>query len=400
MEVRKAFKYRIYPNKTVEKLFLSTLAHCCDVYNAALQERIDSWSMQDHAGIPKELRKKISEFDQINELPGVKEVCPELKDISSRVLMDVVQRVNKNFTGFFARVKKKAQGSWTDGVGYPRYISKKRYNSFTYPGTGFKLQEKRLELSKIGSVKIKLHRPIEGKIKTCTIKRELDQWYAVFSCVVEAESLPVSYQDIGIDVGLESFFTTSDGERVENPRFLRNAEAQLKELQQVVSRRQKGSNRRKAAITKLARKHRKIQNQRKDFLHKESRKLVNSYQCIMVEELQPKNMSARPEPKQDETGKYIENGASRKSGLNKSILDASWGMFFALLEAKCKGTGRTFIAVPPHGTSQECSGCHVKVKKELSERWHSCPHCGLSLHRDHNAAINILQRGIPKTNVA
>lgn len=394
-DLRKAFKYRIYPSKEVQEKLVWTLEQCCSLYNAALQERIDSWRMQEHAGIPKEQRKHIDGFTQINELPGVKEACPELKEIGARVLMDVVQRVDKNYKGFFARVKGKKKGTWTDGVGFPRYQSKKRYDSFTYPDakSGWKLEGNRLQLTKIGDMKIVLHRPISGTVKTCTIKRELDQWYVIFSCVVQPEYLPESSEEIGIDVGLEAFLTDSNGNRVENPRFLRKSEEQLTTLHQQLSRCVRGSNRYKATVQKLARKYRKIRNQRRDFLHKEARKLVNVNQTIVVEELQPKNMSARPAPKQDENGMYVPNGASRKSGLNKSILDASWGMFFALLAAKASSGGREFIAVSPHGTSQMCSGCGKIVKKDLSERWHNCE-CGLSLHRDHNAAINILHRRV------
>jgi putative transposase len=247
-------------------------------------------------------------------------------------------------------------------------------------------------LSKIGSIKVKLHRPIEGTIKTCTIKREGDCWYIVFVCEVEGQPLPVSDEVVGIDLGLLHFATLSTGETIENPRYYRRAEKRLKKLQEALSRKKRGSHRRKKTIKAVAKAHRKVHNQRANFLHKESRKLVNAYGLIVFEELQPTNMSKRVKPKQDENGKYLPNGASAKSGLNKSILDAGWGQFVQYCSYKAANAGRTVIQVNPRYTSQVCSGCGTVRKKELSERWHSCE-CGTEIDRDHNAALNILRLG-------
>ena len=277
--------------------------------------------------------------------------------------------------------------------GYPRFQGKGRYDSFTYPQAGFSLtHDHRICLSKIGSIKVKLHREIKGTIKTCTIKREGDAWYMVLACEVEPERLPENAEAVGVDLGLLHFATLSDGSTIGNPRYYRKAEQRLERLQRVLSRKKRGSVRRRKAVKQVAKAHRKIANQRRDFLHKQSRKLVNTYGTIVFEELQLANMSRRPKPKQNENGKYLPNGAAAKSGLNKSIVDAGWGMFQQFCVYKAANAGRTVLSVNPQYTSQVCSGCGAVVKKSLDERWHSCE-CGTALDRDHNAALNILALG-------
>jgi putative transposase len=291
------------------------------------------------------------------------------------------------------QTKRSRRSSVAANAGYPRYKGRDRYDSFTYPQGGYSLtHDSRLCLSKLGSIKVKLHRPLEGEVKTCTIKREGTYWYVVFVCEVEAELLPVSDESVGIDLGLLHFATLSTGETIENPRYFRKAEKKLEKLQQVLACKKRGSHRRKKAVKKVAKAHRKVRNQRADFLHKESRKLVNAYGTIVFEELQPANMSRRAKPKQDENGTYLPNGASAKSGVNKSIHDAGWGQFVQYCTYKAANAGRTVVQVNPRYTSQVCSGCGTVKKKELSERWHSCE-CGTELDRDHNAALNILWLG-------
>ena len=245
---------------------------------------------------------------------------------------------------------------------------------------------------KIGSIKIKLHREIKGTIKTCTIKREGECWYVVFACEVEQEPLEVCEEAVGVDLGLLHFATLSDGSTIENPRYYRKGEKKLERLQQALARKQRGSTRRKKAIKQVAEAHRKVANQRRDFLHKASHSLVHSYGLMVFEELQPTNMSKRPKPKQDEQGNFVPNGAAAKGGLNKSIVDAGWAMFQQFCIYKAANAGRDVLFVNPKCTSQICSGCGQVRKKELSERWHSCE-CGTELDRDHNAALNILALG-------
>ena len=376
---RKAFKYRLYPTKQQEQKLFWTLARCRELYNAALSERKDAYRM---AG------KSISYYEQKRDLPEIKtEIREEYQDIHSQVLQDVLLRLRHAFDNFFCRVTNGEES------GYPRFQGRNRYDSFTFPQSGFSLtRDNRVCLSKIGSIKIKLHREIEGTIKTCTIKRECDCWYVVFACEVEPEPLEVNDEAVGIDLGLLHFATLSTGETIENPRYYRKSEKKLERLQQALSRKKRGSHRRHKAVKRVAKSHRKVANQRKDFLHKASRQLVNSYGTIVFEELQPANMSKRAKPKQDENGKYLPNGGSAKSGLNKSIVDAGWTMFQQFCTYKAASAGREVLLVNPKYTSQICSGCGTVKKKELSERWHSCE-CGTELDRDHNAAINILRLG-------
>ncbi len=375
---KQAYTCRLYPTRKQQACLQWTLDRARELYNAALQERRDAYRM---AG------KSITYYDQANQLPEIKQDREEYQDIHSQVLQDVLRKVDKAFKAFFARCKR------GDTPGFPRYKGRNQFDSFTYPQAGFSLtHDSRVCFSKIGSIKVKLHREIKRTVKTCTIKREGECWYVVFACEVEHEPLEDSDEAVGIDLGLLHFATLSTGETIENPRYYREAEKKLKHLQQVLSRKKRGSTRRKKAIKALAKAHRKVTNQRKDFLHKTSRKLINSYGLIVFEELQPTNMSKRPKPKQDENGVYLPNGASAKGGLNKSIVDAGWGMFQQFCLYKAANAGRTVLLVNPKYTSQVCSGCGSIVKKELSERWHSCE-CGCSLDRDHNAAVNILALG-------
>jgi len=231
----------------------------------------------------------------------------------------------------------------------------------------------RLELSKIGSVKVKLHRPVDGKIKTCSITRKNGQYYAGFSCEVEAKVLPLTGKEVGIDVGVTDFVITSNGVFFPKLDKYRKAEKRLKYLQRQISRREKGSNRRRKAVTLFAKQHEKVANQRKDIAHKVSTKLILENDLIAHEKLQVKNMV-------------------KNHHLAKSITDADWSMLFQFLDYKAESAGRQVVAVPPYQTSQICSNpaCGKIVPKKLSERWHNCPHCGLSVQRDVNAAINIL----------
>jgi putative transposase len=260
----KAYKVRLYPTKKQIGTLEWTLRRCKEVYNAALQERRDAYD------------------------------------------------------AFFRRVKN------GETPGYPRFKNGDRYHSFTYPQGGYEIIGNRLHLSKIGYVKIKLHRKMTGKVKTCTIKREGEQWYAVFSTEYELDPTSVFHpgeEAVGIDLGIKSFAVLSTGEIIESPRFYRQGQAQIQEGHRTIHRRQIRSHRRGRAKKELSRLYRKVRNRRHDFLHNASRKLVKQY-----------------------------------------------------------------------GTSQACCGCECIVEKDLSVRWHCCPHCGTELDRDHNAAKNILHR--------
>ena len=296
---------------------------------------------------------------------------PEYGEVHSQVLQDVVQRVDRAFQAFFRRVKN------GETPGYPRFHGRNRYNSVTYPqfGNGAALDNGFLVLSKIGRIGVRWSRPLEGTPKTVTISREADGWYVCFSCAeVATRPLAPTGQETGIDLGLESFATLADGTRIFNPGWYRKAERALKTAQRRVSRRKKGGNRRRKAVKLLAKAHLRVKRQRQDFHHKTALTLVRENDAIYHEDLPTANMV-------------------KNHHLAKSISDAGWSQFLRILAAKAAYAGRRVVAVPPAYTSQTCSGCGVVVSKGLSVRWHSCPDCGASLHRDHNAAKNIERLG-------
>jgi len=299
-------------------------------------------------------------------LKQLKNRCPILFNVHSQVLQNVSKRICEGYHNFFAKRRLGLK------AGHPRFKKHGKYKSFTYPQFGFKVDGKKLRLSKIGAINIKLHRPIKGTVKTLTIKHmPSGKWFAIFSCQIKSQSKENSNGFIGIDVGLHHYATLSDGQIIENPQHLRKSEVKLVRLQKVFSRKKKnGKNREKDRI-KVARCHERIFNQRTDFLHKITRKLADAYSIIVVEDLQIVNMM-------------------KNRNLAKSIADASWGRFTRMLFYKAESAGGKVVKVMPQGTTQNCSRCGLKVPKKLSERFHVCPNCGLKMDRDLNASRNIL----------
>ncbi|MFZ3167976.1 MAG: transposase [Candidatus Methanoperedens sp.] len=362
--MRKAYQFRIYPNKNQEVKLNRTLSTCRHLYNDSLAERKRQSELNNLCKsfevTPWGKHEWISYEDQANALPGNKTIFQ--KEVHSQVLQNTLKRVERSFKNFFK------------GFGYPRFQGRDRYNSFTYPQSGIGLEDGKLNISKIGVAKIIQHREIEGKIKTCTIKKDVDQWYAIFSVEIDRPINPVDIKKpIGIDVGLRSLLTLSNGEQIEPPEFLRCSEKRLTREQIKLSRKKKRSNNRKNQATIVARTHRTIRNQRKDFAHKTSRILVDTYDKIVFEDFQIKNMV-------------------RNHRLAKSINDAGWYQLISLTKSKAEYAGKLVELVNARNTSQNCSKCGNLVSKNLSVRKHSCPFCGLVLDRDHNTAINILKR--------
>jgi putative transposase len=360
--VRKTYKYKLQPTAEQEGALAFVVRRCRELYNAGLQERRDAWQK---CGV------SITAASQSAQLPAIKEVRPEYRNVHSHVLQDVLARLDRAFAAFFRRVKA------GETPGYPRFQGPNRYNSFTYKqfGNGATLDNGFLVLAKIGRLAVRWSRPLEGMPKTVTVSREADGWYACFSCAnVPIQPLLLTGQETGIDLGLESFATLANGEPIANPRIFRAAERHLRRAQRRVFRRKKGSHRRRKAVHHLARVHQRVRRQRTDFHHKTARRLVRQYDVIYHEDLQ--------------TAHLLKN-----HHLAKSIADAGWSAFLGILSCKAGEAGKTVVAVPPAFTSQACSGCGVLVHKGLSVRWHLCPDCGTSLHRDHNAARNILRLG-------
>lgn len=364
--LKRTYTYRLYPTKTQQDILERQLSLCRWLYNHFLEKRRILY---------KENKIKISCCHQIKEIPKLKKEKPELNDVYSQTLQDVVRRLDKAFQHFFRRVEANRNGIKKQRAGYPRFKGYRRYDSFTYPQSGFKLKDNRLYLSKIGSLKIRLHRPIEGNIKTLTIRRtNTNKWYACFSVEIRKELSKKKEikNKIGIDVGLTNFLTTDKGEKIDNPRYLAKLERKLAKLQRWHSRKKLKSKNREKSRLKIARLHEKISNQRTDFFHKLSRKLINSFQLIAFEKLNLKGM--------------IKNNY-----LAKSIADASWSRFFQHLKYKAEEAGIWVVEVNSKNTSQICSGCGGFVRKTLTQRKHQCLHCGLTIDRDINSARNILQ---------
>ncbi|HEV2458074.1 MAG TPA: transposase [Ktedonobacterales bacterium] len=335
---------------------------CRRLYNTALEQRITAW---------QRCHVSVSRYQQEAELKEIRAESSEYAAIHSHVLQDVLARLDKTSQAFFRRVQR------GEKAGFPRFKGRDRFHSVTYKeyGNGARLDNSFLVLAKIGRLAVRWSRPLEGAPKTVSIAREADGWYACFSCEgVPLQPLPATGQETGIDLGLESFATLADGSQIANPRIFRVAEMNLKRTPRRVSRRKKGSHRRRKAVGLLAKAHQTVRRARRDFHHKTALALVRQYDTISHEALQPANMV-------------------KNHSLAKSIADAGWGAFLSILSFKAAEAGKMVVAVPPASTSQVCSGCGALVQKGLSVRWHQCPDCGTSLHRDHNAARNILRFG-------
>jgi len=327
-----------------------------EVYNACLEERRACYRVTGQS---------LTYYDQANQLKEIRRVCPDVATANYSMLQATCRRAQRAYDTFYRRVKAGMTG------GLPRFKGYHRFDSITFPsyGDGCKLTGTRLKLQGIGSVKVKLHRPVEGTIKTVTLKREVDKWYVVFSCAVEATPLPATGQAVGIDVGLTHFLTTDTGATVENPRPFKRAQRRLRVAQRALARCKRGSVRRGKARRRVAALHQKVAHTRKDFQHKTARVLVDAYDTIYHEDLAVANMV-------------------KNHSLAKAISDAAWRQFMAVLTSKAEGAGRHVIAVNPCGTSQTCV-CGTHVPKTLRDRWHECPSCGLSLPRDQVSAMLI-----------
>jgi putative transposase len=402
--MRRAFKYRLYPTKRQEQLLFWTLARCRELYNAALSEWKDAYKLHERTQlqvnpesgqviaatmVANKPVRPASYYEQKRTLLEIKDLREEYLQIHSQVLQDVLLRLKRAFDGFFRRLQN------GEDPGYPRFQGRNRYNSFTYPQAGYAVdvhaKRATVTLSKIGTIKAKLHRKIAGTIKTCTIKYEAGQWYAVFSCEVEQpDPLERVESEVGIDLGITHFAAVSDGTFIESPNYYRKAQRDLKRKQQALSRKKRGSHRREKARKAVATAHRKVANQRRDFHHQQAKKLVQDHQVLVFEDLDLTNLVRRPKGKQAEDGTYRPNGAAAKGGLNKSLLDNGLGQFVQIVMCKAACAGRQVYKVNPSKTSQICSACSkIGPHKDLSERVHICIYCGAVLDRDENAANNI-----------
>jgi putative transposase len=399
---RTCFKYRLYPSRSQETKLEEALGVCRGLYNSFLHDRKFAYEVDGRASTQYEQEKKIAQW---------KSVHPELATVHAHLLQDVARRVHLAYQAYFDRLEdyqeRKAQGRLKikngeieKGPEPPRKKGKGVYDSLTWKeyGNGNKVEPNAVVLSKIGTVKAVIHRPLNGIPKTLTVRRQGGKWFACVSCIVEAEPLPVSLDEVGVDVGIEKFASLSTGEFIANPRFFRTDQKALAKAQRKFDKvkHQHRSQKRRKAKKVITRLHERIRNRRHDFHHQTARQLVNRFGVIAVEALDVSNMSASPAPKLDALRElrreFLPNGHAAKAGLNKSILDAGWYGFRQIVSYKAESAGRIYVEVNPAYTSQDCSGCGYRAKKPLWERWHQCPVCGLSLDRDTNAGNNILQK--------
>ena len=361
--MRKAFVYRLYPTETQALAAQGQLALACELYNACLEERREAYR---RAG------KSLGYYDQANQLKDLRRIRPDLGLLNFSMLQATCRRVQRSFENFFRRVKA------GEAPGYPRFRSARRWDSITFPsyGDGCKVAGSLLYLQGIGRIKVKLHRPIEGTIKTVTLKRSCGKWYVVFSCDMgDTVPAPSTAPAVGIDLGLKAFLVTSDGGQVAAPKLYRAAQAHLRRAARRVARRKKGSTRRKKAVKTLVKVHEHVANQRRDFHHKTAKALVDEHGLIAHEDLNVRGIA--------------------RTRLAKSTHDAGWAAFLAILAHNAAEAGVRVIGVNPRNTTQACSGCGAlpPIRLTLSDRVHTCS-CGLTLDRDENAARNILALGL------
>jgi putative transposase len=362
--LRRTYRYRIYPTVRLRLALEAQLGFACQLYNAALEQRRYAWRGR---------HRSVSLYEQFRDLTEVRAARMGPAQMNCSAMRDPLRRLDRAFVAFFRRVKAGAK------PGYPRFRSVRRYDSLTWD-LGWGIRDGRLALQGIGQVKVKWHRPLPASavVRTVTVRRVAERWYACFSLRVcgSPRLAAAGRPAIGLDLGIHYFVTLSTGEQMRGPRAYRAARRQLRVAQRRVCRRQKSSHRRHKAGLLLARRHERVRNLRHDHAHKLTRRLVADFGLIAVEDLNVGGLARGP--------------------LAKDVTDQGWAAFLTMLEYKAAEAGARLTRVPPRGTTQTCSGCGVVVPKLLSERTHRCPACGLVIDRDTNAARNILRLGLSR----
>jgi putative transposase len=357
------FRYRLKPTKKQVAILNRQLDLCRWTYNQTLALRKNAWEDEE---------KNIGYYESKRYIAIWKQDKPELSEVHSHVLQDVSMRVDLAFQAFFRRIRNGEE------PGFPRFKGKNWYDSFTYFETGFKVKGNVLWLSKIGDIKIWMHRQMEGIIKRLTIRRSATRkWYVSFLVEdVPKTRLPESEKAIGIDVGISNFAAFSDGTFIENQRYLSECEELLSKSQSKKDKFPHKSPERRKAAKKVSHIYERLGNLRDNFAQQLSHQIVNDYGTICLEDIDIKNL------------------IEKKPYMAKNVLDASWNRFRTYVMYKAANAGRKVVLVNPAYTSQMCSGCGTIVKKGLSERFHNCTKCGLVMDRDLNASKNILRLGL------
>jgi putative transposase len=389
--MRRAYVFRLRPSARQHVALAACVESHRELYNAALQERRDAWA---HS------KTRIYYRDQSAQLTRVREARPDVAVWSFSSQQATLRRLNKAFAGFFRRVKTAKPGV---KPGYPRFKGKARFEGVEWPKDGdgrrWLPATRRVYLQGMGQVKVEVHRQVQGRVKTIQVKRQGRRWVLVLSCDdVPSNPLPATGRQAGIDVGVASFATTSDGEHIDNPRWGRAAADRLAAAQQRLQRAKRRSKNRERERETVAARHRKTANQRKDFHHKQARELVERYDLVVVEDLQIANMLRRAKPVADpeNPGQYLANGARAKSGLSRSISDAGWGRFVLILRAKAEEAGRIWIEIDPRHTSDGCEACgYAAPENRVTQAEFVCQACGHGpTQADEHAALNILRAGL------
>ncbi len=395
----RAYTFLMRPTAGQQGALTAMLRDHCALYNGALQERRDAYR---HAS-----KTTVRYGQQSGQLKDIRAFDPERQgrwSFSSQ--QSTLRRLDKAFAAFFRRVKA------GDKPGYPRFRSGKRFDTVDFPkdGDGCRWDATphdpvtRVRLQGVGHVKVHQHRPVVGKVKTISVKREGHRWYVILAVEQgRPEPLPQTGCEVGIDMGIAHFLADSGGGFVANPRHGAKAAVKLEAAQQALSRCKRGSKRRRKAVETVARLHRKVRRQRLDHAHKTALILVRAHDFVAHEDLKIRNMSKAPAPQPDpeQPGGFLPNGAAAKAGLNRSIADAGWGVFLAILAAKAEGAGRHVMAVDPRNTSRRCPECGhtAKENRPTQEKFH-CVSCGHHAHADTVGAINVLRAGLARRDAA
>ncbi len=389
--VRRSFKFLLRPTSRQADALRAMLQDHCDLYNAGLEHRREAWRR----------KAAVRYAGQAEDLKHIRAEDPEGQGRwSCSSQQATLRRLDRAFVNFYRRVKAGKK------PGYPRFRSPARFDSVEWPrdGDGCKWDDHRkgatgkLRLQGIGYVRVHQHRPIPhgSLIKTITVKREAKRWFVIVSCDnVPAKPLPPTDSEVGIDLGVVSFLTTSDGAQISNPRFGAALAPRLQELRRAWSRTSKGSRRHNELGRRIGVVLGKSRNQRRDHAHKTALWLVRYHDFIAHEDMPTERLSLRPRKRPDGNGGYLRNNAWVKRGLNKAIRDTGWTMFLSILTAKAESAGRTIIAVDYAYTSRTCPTCgHAARENRLTQADFACVACGYSGHADVIGAINVLRAGL------
>ena len=390
VQVRRAYVFRAYPTRPQEGRAVKLLRDHCDLYNAALEERREAWRMR---------KASVSYGMQSAQLKDIRKADPDGQGRhSATAQQQTLRRLSDAFAAFFERTAN-AKKNGGKRPGYPRFKPYSRFRQVRFVnGDGAKWIPAgsggwaHATFQAVGSVKVRQHRPIPGTVKALQLKQERRRWYVIVIAETEPVPLPATGREVGVDMGVARFLTTSDGQVVDNPRFLAASAGLIADLERRKSRTRPGSGNRRRIRRALAKEWRKVRNRRRDFHHKTARMLIDECDAIALEDLNMAGMTRRPAPRPDpqNPGAYLPNQAAAKAGLNKSILDAAWHQFTCILLGKAEEAARRVMLVNPAGTSITCHRCGARCARPRQDTV-ICPACG-PVDADINGAINVASR--------